>query len=162
MRFTRIFSAQSTPDRRTWEVEGYMCSTLSQTEDYLDGSANIKMLVIGSPGSGKTRSASFWPKPIYADIEAGRGSLRDRRIPYVEIKNSQQMLSFSGRAQAPGADPQEPAGVPDGRDRHARWLPAQGEGRMAAGHQEGHLHRLRRLGLPGHQDAGALNATPEP
>lgn len=61
-------------------------------EDYLDGSANIKALIIGGPGAGKTRSSSFWPKPIFFDCENGRGSLADRRVPYVEIKSSKDML----------------------------------------------------------------------
>lgn len=61
-------------------------------DDYLDGSANIKMLVIGGPGVGKTRMASYWPKPIYLDCENGRGSLVDRNMPYIEVKNSKNML----------------------------------------------------------------------
>lgn len=52
------------------------------------------MMVIGAPGAGKTRMASFWPKPIYADIESARGSLSDRNMPYAEIKSSQDMLDF--------------------------------------------------------------------
>lgn len=64
-------------------------------EDYLDGgSANIKMLLIGDPGAGKTRMSSFWPKPIYADCEGGRGSLADRNVPYTDIRSSQDMLDF--------------------------------------------------------------------
>lgn len=61
-------------------------------EDYLDGSANIKAMIIGGPGAGKTRMASFWPKPIFLDCEDGRGSLVDRNMPYVAIKTSQDML----------------------------------------------------------------------
>jgi hypothetical protein len=36
--------------------------------------------------------SSYWPKPIYLDCENGRGSLADRNMPYVEIKNSKDML----------------------------------------------------------------------
>ena len=61
-------------------------------DDYLDGSANIKMLVIGGPGVGKTRSASYWPRPFFIDCENGRGSLADRKVPYVEVKSSKDML----------------------------------------------------------------------
>ena len=61
-------------------------------EDYLDGSANIKALIIGGPGAGKTRMSSYWPKPIFLDCENGRGSLADRNMPYAEIKTSKDML----------------------------------------------------------------------
>lgn len=61
-------------------------------DDYLDGSANIKALVIGGPGAGKTRMSSYWPKPIFLDCENGRGSLADRNMPYVDIKTSRDML----------------------------------------------------------------------
>lgn len=61
-------------------------------DDYLDGSANIKMLVIGGPGAGKTRSASYWPRPFFIDCENGRGSLADRKVPYVEVRTSKDML----------------------------------------------------------------------
>ena len=61
-------------------------------EDFLDGSANIKALIIGGPGAGKTRMSSFWPKPIYLDCENSRGSLVDRKMPYAEIKTSKDML----------------------------------------------------------------------
>ncbi len=63
-------------------------------EDYIDGSSNIKMLVIGGPGVGKTRMSSYWPKPIYADTEKGRASIADRAMPYAEIKNSKDMLDL--------------------------------------------------------------------
>ncbi len=55
-------------------------------EDYLDGgNAFIKALIMGPPSAGKTRSASFWPKPIFADCEKGRMSIADRAVPYAEI-----------------------------------------------------------------------------
>ncbi len=55
-------------------------------EDYLvGGEAFIKELILGAPSAGKTRSASYWPKPILADCEKGRMSVADRRIPYAEI-----------------------------------------------------------------------------
>jgi hypothetical protein len=61
-------------------------------EDFLDGSANIKALIIGGPGAGKTRMSSYGPKPIFLDCENGRGSLADRNMPYAEIKSSKDML----------------------------------------------------------------------
>lgn len=55
-------------------------------EDYLDGGeAYVKALIMGPPSAGKTRSASFWPKPIFADCEKGRMSIADRGVPYGEI-----------------------------------------------------------------------------
>jgi hypothetical protein len=63
-------------------------------EDFLDGSHNIKVLIIGGPGVGKTRHASYWPKPFYADCESGRASVADRGVAYVEIHDSRDMLDF--------------------------------------------------------------------
>ncbi len=61
-------------------------------EDYLgDSGAYIKALIMGPPGAGKTRSASFWPAPIFADCEKGRMSISDRAVPYAEIRTGQQM-----------------------------------------------------------------------
>lgn len=61
--------------------------------DYLDkaGGAYIKCLILGAPDTGKTRSASFWPKPIFADCEKGRMSIADRGVPYAEITSSADM-----------------------------------------------------------------------
>lgn len=65
-------------------------------EEYLDasGQAHIKALILGEPSAGKTRSASFWPKPIFADCEKGRMSIADRKVPYVEITSSADMDAF--------------------------------------------------------------------
>lgn len=64
-------------------------------EDYLDGGkANIKMLLIGGVGAGKTRQSSFWPKPIYANCEKGLASVADRSVPYVDVKTSKDMFSL--------------------------------------------------------------------
>lgn len=55
-------------------------------QDYLDGGeAYVKALILGAPSAGKTRSASFWPKPIFADCEKGRMSIADRAVPYAEV-----------------------------------------------------------------------------
>ena len=63
--------------------------------DYLDGgSGRIKVLMMGPPGSGKTRSASFWPKPLLADCEDGRMSVADRAIPYAAIKTTADMKAL--------------------------------------------------------------------
>ena len=64
-------------------------------EDYLDaGTANIKCLVMGKPGAGKTRSASYWPKPILADCEKGRMAVADRAMPYAAITSSEDMKAL--------------------------------------------------------------------
>jgi AAA domain len=62
-------------------------------EDYIggDGGSYIKMLIMGAAGAGKTRSASFWPKPIFADCEKGRMSIADRNVPYAEIRSVAEM-----------------------------------------------------------------------
>lgn len=62
-------------------------------EDYLDpaGGSWVKCLIMGPPDVGKTRSASFWPKPIFADCERGRMSLADRKVPYAEITSTADM-----------------------------------------------------------------------
>jgi hypothetical protein len=62
----------------------------------------IKALVCGPPGSGKTRSASTWPKPIFAAAEGGMLSIRDRPIPIVQIKNTNTLLELKNvLGQAP-------------------------------------------------------------
>lgn len=58
------------------------------------GEANIKMMIIGGPGAGKTRMASFWPLPIYANCEDGLAAVADRGVPYVDIASSDDMLEF--------------------------------------------------------------------
>jgi hypothetical protein len=64
-------------------------------EDYLDGGeAYVKALIAGPPSAGKTRSASYWPKPIYADCEKGRMSLADRAMPYGEILSTDDMMTL--------------------------------------------------------------------
>lgn len=77
-------------------------------EDYLDGgTGRIKVLIMGPPGSGKTRSASFWPKPLLADCEDGRMSVADRAIPYAEIKSTEDMKALLTLAEAEGKRPKD-------------------------------------------------------
>lgn len=79
-----------------------MALTIKTTgiEDYLDGGEGfVKALVLGAPSSGKTRSASFWPKPIFADCEKGRMSIADRQVPYGEITSIADMKEFVRRLQ---------------------------------------------------------------
>lgn len=62
-------------------------------EDYFDrsGGTYIKALIMGQPDVGKTRSASYWPRPIFADTEKGRMSLADRGVQYGEVTSSADM-----------------------------------------------------------------------
>lgn len=70
-------------------------------EDYLDGGeGRVKALIMGPPGAGKTRSSSFWPKPILADCEDGRMAVADRGIPYARIRNSEDMKELLRRLYA--------------------------------------------------------------
>lgn len=59
-----------------------------------EGSAKLKALIIGGPGAGKTAWASFWPRPIYADVEGGLASVAHQQVPYVSVNNSQDMLDL--------------------------------------------------------------------
>lgn len=51
----------------------------------------LKILVGGHPGAGKTRSASTWPDPLYADVEGRLLSVRDRNVPAVRITAISQL-----------------------------------------------------------------------
>jgi AAA domain len=59
-------------------------------EDYLDpaGGSWLKTLIIGAPDVGKTRSAAFYPKPIFMDCEDGRMSLADLAVPYARVRST--------------------------------------------------------------------------
>lgn len=64
-------------------------------EDYLEGgSGRVKFLVAGGPGAGKTRFASFAPRPIYAACEDGLMSVADRKVPYGRIESEADMDAF--------------------------------------------------------------------
>jgi hypothetical protein len=77
-------------------------------EDYLDGgTGRIKALIMGAAGSGKTRSSSFWPKPLLADCEDGRMSVADRRIPYAAIKSTADMKALLKMAQEEARRPKD-------------------------------------------------------
>lgn len=59
-------------------------------DDYLDGegaTTNIKALILGRPGCGKTRAASYWKGPFLIDFEDGRAVLADRGIPYARCRS---------------------------------------------------------------------------
>lgn len=62
-------------------------------DEYASG-GNLKILLIGGPGVGKTRFSSFAPKPIYADCEGGLASVADRGSAFAEISNTADMVDF--------------------------------------------------------------------
>lgn len=51
----------------------------------------IKALVVGDPGSGKTRTASTWPNVLYANVEGGLMSVADRNPAYVDIVSTSEL-----------------------------------------------------------------------
>lgn len=97
------------------------------------GNAVLKLLLVGGPGTGKTRMSSFWPKPIYADCEAGLSSIADRAMPFVAVKTSQDMLDLlamlKSECRRPYADRRYQTVVVDTLDAFQRkvkdeWLQA--------------------------------------
>lgn len=52
----------------------------------------VKALICGDPGAGKTLISSTFPNPLFASAEGGLMSLAKRNIPYVEIKQSDDLL----------------------------------------------------------------------
>lgn len=55
----------------------------------------LKMLVAGSPGSGKTRLASTFPNVVYLDAEAGLLSVKDRewrRVPITSMSEFEDAI----------------------------------------------------------------------
>jgi hypothetical protein len=54
-------------------------------DDYAVGQRTIKLLSVGPPGAGKTRTASTWPNVLYADIEGRLLSVRDRDVRRARI-----------------------------------------------------------------------------
>lgn len=76
-------------------------------QEFLDANSEptIKQLTLGEPGSGKTRSASFWPAPILLDCEHGRMSVADRQIPFVEINTTADMDAIITRLEMEARQP---------------------------------------------------------
>jgi hypothetical protein len=51
----------------------------------------IKALIAGNSGVGKTLISSTFPSPVYASAEGGLMSVADRKIPYVDIKHTNDL-----------------------------------------------------------------------
>ncbi len=121
-------------------------------DDYIDkaGGAYIKCLILGAPDTGKTRSASFWPKPIFADCEKGRMSIADRAVPYAEITSSADMDALVDMLRRDCMKPPETRSyqtlVIDTMDSYQRILIAE------------RLRAERKETLSGWQDWGWLDA----
>ncbi|MGZ4745619.1 MAG: ATP-binding protein [Oryzihumus sp.] len=61
-------------------------------EDYVDGSANLKTIILGPHGVGKTRWSSFWDRPLILAAEDGTAAILDRGVPMAEIHKSSDVL----------------------------------------------------------------------
>src|SRR6478735_6021918 len=119
--------------------------------EYLEGgSEKIKVLIAGTPGSGKTRLSSFSPRPIYADCEGGLMSVADRNVPYGRIKTEQDMDAFLDilrqEAMRPQAQRRWETVVVDTLDKYQRIVIA------------GYLKRKRKTEMSGWEDWGYLDA----
>lgn len=70
----------------------------------------LRCMIVGGGGVGKSRWASYWPKPIYADCEDGLRSIMDREKPYVSIGGdkapSVDMLEFLEHLKREGNRPE--------------------------------------------------------
>lgn len=72
----------------------------------------IKELVLGDPGSGKTRTASTWPNVIYANCEGGMMSVADRQPATVDVKSRQEMRELINALDQPPAVREKILGLP--------------------------------------------------
>ena len=63
-------------------------------DDYLKGEAVIHCLIMGNPKVGKTLSASYWPKPLFALCGNEVATLARRRSQYAQIRSSDDMLTL--------------------------------------------------------------------
>jgi len=120
-------------------------------DDYLDGgTGRIKVLIMGPPGSGKTRSASGWPKPLLADCEDGRMSVADRAIPYAAIKTTADMKGLLDLAEAEGKRSKDTRRfetlVIDTLDAYQRIVTQE------------YLKSMKKASMSGWQDWGHLDA----
>ena len=130
-------------------------------DDYIDGSANIRLLVVGGPGAGKTRMSSFWPKPIYAACEAGVGSILDRNVPYVNVNSSNDMLDFLAHLKDLERTPQCAVStcVRSRRVQRSMSMPAHSSLRTAIAVSHGPI-RWARKPFRHHSHPGATVRTP--
>lgn len=118
-------------------------------EQYLEGGdGRLRMLILGAPSSGKTRSASAYPRPIFVDCEDGLMSVADRRVPFAAIRSTddmKQMLALLGQeAKRPKAQRRWDTVVIDTIDSYQRiviqeYLKSQKKAAMSGWQDWGHL-----------------------
>ncbi len=95
------------------------------TQDY---GTSVKMLVVGEPGAGKTRTTSCWPDPFILNADAGLMSVADRQTPNVTITDSKQIKEILDILQAGPSAVKAQLGIPvktvviDTLDEVARML----------------------------------------
>lgn len=116
--------------------------------DYLDDRAHIKALIMGAPGAGKTRSASFWPRAILLDCERGRMSVADRSLPYIEISSAEDMGDALRHIKLASMkkDRAHDTVIVDTLDAYQRMV------------IQNHLKKERKIAMSGWQDWGYLDA----
>lgn len=72
----------------------------------------IKALICGDPGAGKTLISSTFPNPLYASAEGGLMSIASRNIPYVDIKESMDLLGIKAALEQSPAVREKMFGFP--------------------------------------------------
>jgi hypothetical protein len=76
-------------------------------EDYLaSGQANVKCMIVGEPGVGKSVGAAFWPKPIFLHCDQKPPlSLARYAVPLADIKSQQDMDIVLAQLEADNKKP---------------------------------------------------------
>lgn len=119
-------------------------------EDYLDGgNGKLKLLIAGTSGVGKTRTAGFAPRPIFADCEGGLMSVADLNVPYASITSEGDMDAFltllEQECRKPEAQRRWETVVIDTLDRYQRHV------------IQGYLRRKRKAEMSGWEDWSHLD-----
>lgn len=72
----------------------------------------IKMLIVGDPGTGKTRTASTWPDVLYANCEGGMMSVADRQPATIDIATAAQVKELVTALGQPANVVEKTLGIP--------------------------------------------------